>query len=100
MSVQDGQYGDNYGDNLSVWEKIRILQEWAPVLTYVQAFLGVRDAHQKSLIVMDAAEWLASKTTGTKVDDELVSHLDAILKSEEGEAFLRWVLNKAGEASK
>jgi len=84
----------NYGDNLSVWEKIRILQEWAPVLTYVQAFLATTDAHAKAVIVGDACEWLAAKTKGTKVDDELVAHLTAILRSPQGESFLRWIVAK------
>jgi hypothetical protein len=84
-----------YGSsNLTVWEKIRILQEWAPLVTYVQAFLGTYDPHGKAVIVADCCEWLASKTKGTKVDDELVTHLTAILRSPQGEAFLRWVVDK------
>lgn len=83
----------NYG-SVSIWEKIRILQEWSPVVTYVQAFLAERDPHAKSLIVADACEWLAAKSKNTKVDDELVDHVTAILKSPQGEAFLRWVIAK------
>lgn len=83
----------NYGA-VSIWEKIRILQEWSPVVTYVQAFLAEHDTHAKSLIVADACEWLASKSKNTKVDDELVDHISAILKSPQGEAFLRWVIAK------
>lgn len=79
--------------DLSVWDKIRILQEWAPAATYIQAFLGEHDPHRKAVIVSDACEWLASKSS-TKVDDELVSHLTAMLKSPQGEAFLRWVILK------
>ena len=85
---------DNKYGGVSVWEKIRILQEWSPVVGYVQSFLGSHDPHQKALIVADACEWLASKTTGTKVDDELVSHLTAVLKSPQGESMLRWALAK------
>lgn len=78
---------------LSVWEKIRIIQEWAPVATYIQAFLAERDTHGKAVIVADACEWLAAKSE-TKVDDELVSHLTAVLKSPQGESLLRWVAAK------
>lgn len=89
----------NYGANLTLWDKIRILQEWSPVVTYVQLFLAEHDPHKKSLIVADACEWLASKSKGTKVDDELVDHVTAILKSPQGESFLRWIVAKveAGE---
>lgn len=90
-----------YGDsNFTLWEKIRILQEWAPVLTYVHAFLGTYDTHSKALIVSDACEWLASKTPNTKVDDELVAHVTAVLKSPQGEALLRWVVAKVEESGK
>ena len=83
-----------YGSNLSLWEKLRLIQEWAPVLTFAQAFLSAEDPHRKALVVTDCCEWLASKTGGTTVDDELVSHLSAVLRSKEGEAFLRWVVSK------
>jgi hypothetical protein len=91
---------DKYGSqsNVTLWDKIRILQEWAPVATYVQAFLSEHDPHRKSLIVADACEWLASKSKNTKVDDELVDHVTAILKSPQGEAFLRWTLAKVEQA--
>lgn len=89
------EYGN--GKNLTIWEKVRILQEWAPLVTYVQAFIGTADPHQKSLIVADCCEWLASKSSGTKVDDELVAHLSAVLKSPQGEALLRWCVAKVQE---
>lgn len=81
---------------MTIWEKIRILQEWSPLVTYVQAFLATKDPHSQALIVGDAAEWFAAKTPGTTVDDELVDHLTAILKSPQGEAFLRWTVSKLG----
>ena len=85
---------NQYGSSLSIWEKIRLFQEWAPVLTFAQDFLATPDPHRKALVVADACEWLASKTTGTKVDDELVSHISAVLRSKEGETFVRWVIAK------
>jgi hypothetical protein len=91
---------ESFGEvKFSLWDKIRLLQEWAPVMTYVQEFLGTEDVHAKTLIVTSACEWLASKSTGTDVDDELVAHVDAILRSSEGEAMLRWVVAKIEEAS-
>ena len=88
---------NEYG-SLSIWEKLRLIQEWAPVLSFAQAFIATADPHEKSLVVADCCEWLASKTTGTTVDDELVSHLSALLRSEEGEAFLRWAIEKVEKA--
>lgn len=93
--ANEDKYG---GSNITLWDKIRILQEWSPVVTYVQAFLAEHDPHRKALIVADACEWLASKSKNTSVDDELVSHLTAVLKSPQGESFLRWVLKKVEQA--
>jgi hypothetical protein len=92
---------DNYGEiaNLSVWDKIRLIQEWSPLLTYGQSFLAEHDPHKKSLIVADLCEWLAGKSNN-KVDDELVDHITAVLKSPQGEALVRWVVTKIQEGSK
>lgn len=84
---------NQYGSELSLWEKFRLIQEWAPILTFAQAFLAANDPHRKSLIVIDCADWLADKTH-SKLDDELVSHLSALLRSKEGEEFLRWAVSK------
>jgi hypothetical protein len=89
--------GHNYEANLSIWDKIRIIQEWAPVATYIQAFLAAKDVNDKAIVVSDAAEWLSAKTQ-TKLDDEFVSHVSAILRSPQGEDFLRWVVVKVEEA--
>jgi hypothetical protein len=83
----------NYEDGLSVWQKIQLVQEWSPVLTYGQSFLAERDTHRKTLIAADFCEWLAEKS-GNRVDDELVQHVENILKSPEGESFVRWVVAK------
>jgi hypothetical protein len=78
---------------MSIWDKIRIIQEWAPLLTYVRAFTAAKDPHQQAVIVADACEWLAAKSE-TKFDDELVGHLTALLRSPQGESFLRWAVAK------
>jgi hypothetical protein len=94
--ANEDKYGSSAG--ITLWDKIRILQEWAPVATYVQAFLAEHDPHAKTLIVADACEWLASKSKNTKVDDELVAQVTAVLKSPQGESLLRWILAKVEQA--
>jgi hypothetical protein len=86
-----------YGNNLNVWEQLRLLSQWAPLLSYGQAFVNAVDPYKKSLVVADAAEWVASKTSA-KVDDQLVRLLADILKTPQGEALVRWCLLKAEEA--
>jgi len=88
----DEKYG--FGGGMSLWDKLRIIQEWAPLLTYIRAFsAATADPHKQAVVVADACEWLASKTE-TRLDDEFVSHLSAVLRSPQGEAFLRWVVTK------
>jgi hypothetical protein len=84
-----------YGSSLSLWEKIRFLQEWSPVASYVRAFLVSRDPHKRALVVADACEWLALKTN-TPMDDEFVRRLTAVLRSKEGEEMLRWIVAAVG----
>lgn len=82
-----------YGASLSIWEKIVLIQSWAPLLTFAQRFTGTPDPYAKSLIVSECCEWLASKTD-SGLDDELVKHLAALLRTAEGENLVRWVLAK------
>ena len=84
-----------YGDRLTIWEQIRLLNAWAPLLAYGQRFLAEPDGYKKSLIVAEALEWLASKTDA-KLDDELVGVVSAVLRTPQGEALVRWVMARVG----
>lgn len=81
----------------SIVEQIRLVNQWMPVLGFGQRWLAEQDAAKRSLIVADLAEWLASKTE-TRLDDQLVDHVAAILKTPEGEALVRFVVS-FGEAA-
>jgi hypothetical protein len=85
---------ENEYQGMSIWEQLRLLSEWSPMLSFGQRFISEPDAHKKTLIVADACEWLAAKTRATNVDDELVNLLAAILKSPQGEALVRWAIAK------
>jgi hypothetical protein len=80
-----------YGVNLSIWEQLRLLSQWSPLIGYGQRFVNESDPYRKSIIVSDAAEWLASKTNAT-ADDQAVRLLADILKTPQGEALVRWCL--------
>lgn len=83
----------NY-EGLPIVEQIRLLQEWAPLIGFGQRFLAAADAYARTLIVTEAAAWLAKKT-GTKLDDGLVLHVAAMLRTAEGEAFVKWLVSAA-----
>ena len=82
-----------YGANLTIWEKLALIQAWAPLLTFAQRYLAAFDPFAKAVVVGECAEWLASKTD-SGLDDELVRHLAAVLKTQEGEALVRWAVAK------
>jgi hypothetical protein len=82
-----------YGANLSIWEKLALIQAWAPLLTFGQQYLSATDPFAKGIIVSELAEWLASKTDSS-LDDELVRHLAAMLKTPQGESLVRWAVGK------
>jgi hypothetical protein len=84
-----------YGNALTIWQALRLLQTWHPLIGYGQRFVQAIDPYQKGLIVGEAAEWLASKTDSA-VDDQLVRHLAAVAKTAEGEQLIRFCLGLAG----
>lgn len=88
---------DRYGAGLNIWQQLALLQAWAPLIAYGQRFVNEPDAYRKSVIVSEAAEWVASKTQAS-IDDQLVRMLSDILRSKEGEALVRWFLLQAEAA--
>jgi hypothetical protein len=84
-----------YGSSLNIWQAIRLLQTWHPLISYGQRFVQTVDPYQKGLIVAEAIEWLASKTDAT-TDDEVIRHVAAVLKTKEGESLVRFALGLAG----
>lgn len=88
---------EQYGLNLNIWEQIRLLQTWAPLIGFGQRFVQTVDPYQKALIIAEAAEWVASKTDA-KLDDQLVKLLADIAKTQQGEALIRWCLLAAEAA--
>jgi len=84
-----------YGNSLSIWQQLRLLQAWAPLLSYGQRFVQEIDPYKKGLVVAEATEWLAAKTD-TTADDQLVRHLAAVARTKEGEQLIRFCLSLAG----
>jgi hypothetical protein len=80
-----------YGNSLNLWQSIMLLQRWSPLIGYGQRFVNEVDPYRKSLIVGEAAEWLASQTKA-QADDQLVRLLADLLKTPQGESIVRWVL--------
>ena len=84
-----------YGSTLSLWEALRLLQRWAPLIGHARAFMATADPHRRALVVADACGWLA-RQTDTTLDDDLVRHVSAVLVTREGEALVRFCLLHVG----
>jgi hypothetical protein len=92
MTAQEQQ---EYGTTLNIWQALRLLQTWSPLVNYAREFVATVDPYKKSLVVANACEWLASKTDST-LDDQLVRHVSDVLKTKEGEQLVRFCLLQAG----
>jgi hypothetical protein len=80
-----------YGNSLTWFQKLALIQAYAPLVGYLQKFATEGDPFKRGLVIADACEWLASKTNN-RVDDEAVRHIAAALKTPEVEQLVRWVL--------
>lgn len=80
-----------YGNSLNLWQSLMLLQRWSPLIGYGQRFVAELDPYKKSLVVSEAAEWLASQTKA-QADDQFVRLLADMLKTPQGEAMVRWIL--------
>lgn len=86
-----------YGAGLSIWEQLRLLSAWAPLISFAQRFVQEVDPYRKGLVVAEAAEWVASKTDA-QADDQLVRLLADVLKTQQGEQLVRFLLLQVGGA--
>jgi hypothetical protein len=89
----DGEQVDIYGANLPILEKLKLLAEWAPLVGRFQAVLNASTPYDQAAAVVAVLQWAAGKSS-TDLDDEALFHLEAVLKSPEGQAFFQWIVAK------
>ena len=82
---------NQFGASLSWLEQIRLLSEWSPLLAFSQRFMLEPDEYVRTIIVADACEWVAHKTN-TGLDDQVVTLIASIMKTQQGEALVRFLL--------
>lgn len=74
-----------------MWENVRLLAEWSPLIAILKSIVSETDVGKQAVHVTDALEWLAAKSKN-KLDDELASKVAAIVKTPEGVALLKFVV--------
>jgi hypothetical protein len=77
-----------------ILEQARLLAEWAPLLRYCQRYLSESEPAARASVVADGLAWMAAKTD-TRLDDQLVGHFVAILKTTEGAALVSFLASQA-----
>lgn len=82
-----------YGAGLPIFEKLKLLAEWAPLIGRLQAVLDANTPLERATGIVKALQWAAGKS-GTTMDDEALYHLEAVLKTPEGQAFFNWVVDQ------
>jgi hypothetical protein len=74
-----------------MWENVRLLAEWSPLISILKSIVSETDVGKQAVYVTDALEWLAAKSKN-KLDDELASKVAAIVKTPEGVALLKFIV--------
>jgi len=87
-----------YGASLPIFDKLKLLAEWAPLIGRLQGVLDAKSSHDQALAIVKTLQWAAGKSSGTTIDDEATVHLEAVLRSPEGKAFFEWVVKKVSQA--
>jgi len=82
---------NQFGASLSWLDQIKLFQEWLPLISFGQRFMLEPDEYVRTIIVADACEWVAHKTH-TGIDDQVVTLIASIMKTQQGEALVRFLL--------
>lgn len=88
-----------YGAGFPLFEKLKLLAEWAPLLARLQGVMDAETPHEQALAGVRALQWAAGKSE-TKVDDEALFHIEAVMKTDEWKSLMLWGESKlkgAGE---
>lgn len=87
VNLDDERFG---AGGMPILDQLKLLAQWGPLLGFLQNVALAPTTKDKALAILSALLFAAGKTA-TPIDDEVVKHLDAILKSPEGGALFDWV---------
>lgn len=84
-----------YGAGFPLFEKLKLLAEWAPLLAQLQRIGSAETPHDQAVAVVQTLQWAAGKSMNT-IDDEALAHVQAVLETPEGKAAFEWAYRKIG----
>ena len=88
MDANEETFGDAYGA-LSLVGKIALLAQWAPLLAKLEAISVAKTPAEKAVAII-AALRLAADKTPTDKDNDLLTLVEAVIKTPEGLALVNW----------
>lgn len=86
-----------YGSSLPLLDKLKLFADWAPLLGRMQEISAAKTPYDQAVAIVNAFEWAAGKSD-TKLDDEAIFHIEAVLKTPECKAFAEWLASKVNLA--
>ena len=88
MTPEEIEYG-----SFPLIEKLKLLAEWAPLLSRLQLVAVAKTPHEQALAVVSTLQWAAGKSEND-IDDQALRHIEALLKTKEAQEFLDWTLSQ------
>lgn len=89
-------FGEKIGaGGMPIFDQLRLLAQWGPLLKHLQEIASAKTTRDKARAVI-AALTFAAGNTATKVDDEVLEHIESVLESPEGAAMFDWVVKTVG----
>jgi len=88
MDASEETFGEVYG-SLSIVDKVKLLAAWAPMLAKLEAVAVAKTPQDKALALVAALRLAADHTTTVK-DNNVLDHVEALLKTPEGKALVEW----------
>lgn len=79
---------------MTISQRLKLLVEWSPVISLATKVTEAKTNHEFSLALIELASFLSTKTN-VRFDDDLVGHINAIARSDEGKALIEWIGNVA-----
>lgn len=92
VNLDDERFG---AGGIPILEQIKLLAQWGPMLGFLQQVASAATPRDKAIAILGALLFAAGKTK-TTVDDDVIKHLEAILKTPEGGALFDRVVSLAG----
>jgi len=88
MDASEETFGDSYG-GLSIVGKIALLAQWAPMLAKLEAVAVAKTPTEKAVAIIAALRMAADSTTTSK-DNDVLTLIEAVIKTPEGLALVNW----------